>query len=175
MCSHWPRPIKNGTSGAFPLSDSDSFTDSYEMNKGSTGTDSDGNSYGQLLWKLLAFHLISTDIGAKLGTVAIGIRKGITIGIGVGSVETVLHITIIAICIRVGLGVGIGQWKHTIIQKCLHCTETDSDAIRYCAHFLGVNTPLQWAPAFCFFLPVSIHSARRGHVSNVSHQALSRA
>ena len=39
--------------GAFPLPDSDSYsdsyTDSYEMNKGSTGTNSDGDSYGQLL------------------------------------------------------------------------------------------------------------------------------
>ena len=39
--------------GAFPLPDSDSYsdsyTDSYEMNKGSTGTDSDGDSYGQLI------------------------------------------------------------------------------------------------------------------------------
>ena len=39
--------------GAFPLPDSDSCSGSYEMNKGSTGTDSDGysysDSYGQLL------------------------------------------------------------------------------------------------------------------------------
>ena len=45
-----------------------------------------------------------------MGMVAIGIR----IGIGLGSVETVLHITIIAICIGVGLRIGIAQWKHTI-------------------------------------------------------------
>ena len=59
---------------AFPLPDSDSYsnssTDSFEVNKGSTGTDSDGDSdgdsYGQLLRKLLKFHLISTDISAKL-------------------------------------------------------------------------------------------------------------
>ena len=55
---------------------------------------------------------------AKMGTVAIGIRIGTCIGLGVGSVETVLHISIKAICIRVGLGVslriGVGQWKHTI-------------------------------------------------------------
>ena len=87
-----------GPYGAFPLPDSDSYSDSYtdfyEMNKGSTGTNSDGDSYGQLLWKLLKFHLIGTNISAKFGTVAIGIGIGITIGIGVGSVETVLHIII---------------------------------------------------------------------------------
>ena len=52
------------------------------MNSSSTGTDSDGDSYsdsyGQLLWKLLKFHLIGTDICVKLGTVAIGIGIGIT-------------------------------------------------------------------------------------------------
>ena len=45
---------------------------------------------------------------AKMGTVAIGIR----IGLSVGSVETALHIAIVAISI--GVGIGIGQWKHTI-------------------------------------------------------------
>ena len=53
-----------------------------------------------------------------MGTVAIGIRIGTCIGLGVGSVETLLHITIKAIFIGVGLGVslgiGVGQWKHTI-------------------------------------------------------------
>ena len=38
-------------------------------------------------------HLIGTDISVKLGTVPICIR----IGIGIGSVETVLHIIILAI------------------------------------------------------------------------------
>ena len=72
----------------------------------------------KLQWKLVKFHLISTDISAKLGTVAIGIGIGITIGIGVSSVETVLHIIIepnfIGIGIRISVGIGIGQWKHTI-------------------------------------------------------------
>ena len=53
-----------------------------------------------------------------MGTVAIGIRIGTCIGLGVGSVETVLPITIKAICIgvglRIGIGIGVGQWKHTI-------------------------------------------------------------
>ena len=53
-----------------------------------------------------------------MGTVAIGIGIGTCIGIGVSSVETLLHITFKAIFIRVGLGVGlgirVGQWKHTI-------------------------------------------------------------
>ena len=87
------------------------------MNKGSTGTNSNGDSfsdsYGQLLSKLLKFHLISTDVSAKLGTVAIEIGIGITIGIGVGSVETLLHIIIEPNFI--GIGIGIGQWKRTII------------------------------------------------------------
>ena len=102
--------------GAFPLPDSDSNTDSYERNKGSTETDFDGDSCGQLLWTLLKFHLIGTDIGAKLGTVAIRVRIGITIGIGVGSMETVLLIIIEPnfIGIEISGGIGIGQWKHTI-------------------------------------------------------------
>ena len=50
-----------------------------------------------------------------MGTVAIGIRIGTCIGLGVGSVETLLHITIKAVFIGVGLGIGVGQWKHTII------------------------------------------------------------
>ena len=53
-----------------------------------------------------------------MGTVAIGIGIRTCIGLGVGSVETVLHITIKAICIgvglRIGIGIGVGQWKHTI-------------------------------------------------------------
>ena len=68
----------------------DSYSDSYsdKMQKGSTGTDFDGYSNAKSQWKLVKFHLISTDIGVKLGTVPICIR----IGIGIGLVETVLHI-----------------------------------------------------------------------------------
>ena len=55
-----------------------------------------------------------TDIGGKMGTAAIGIRIGTCIGLGIGSVETLLHITIKAICIGVGLGIGVRQWKHTM-------------------------------------------------------------
>ena len=72
----------------------------------------------KLQWKLVKLHLISTDVGAKMGTVAIGIGIGACIGIGVGSVETVLHVTIetnsIRIGIGIGIGIGVGQWKHTI-------------------------------------------------------------
>ena len=49
-----------------------------------------------------------------MGTVPIGIRIGACIGIGVGSVETVLHITFEANSIGIGIGIGVGQWKHTI-------------------------------------------------------------
>ena len=65
----------------------------------------------KLQWKLVKFHLIGSDISAKLGTVAIGI--GIGIGIGLGSVKTVLHIIIepnfIGIRIGIGVGIGVGQ------------------------------------------------------------------
>ena len=74
--------------GAFPLLDSDSETDE------------------------------CTDIGGKMGTVPIGIGLCTYKGLGVGSVETVLHITIETISIGLGLGlcigIGLGQWKHTI-------------------------------------------------------------
>ena len=53
-----------------------------QIQKGYTGTDSNGDSYAKSQWKLVKFHLISTDIGAKMGTVAIGIRIGTCIGIG---------------------------------------------------------------------------------------------
>ena len=61
--------------------------------------------------KLLKNHLFGANISVKLGTVPICIR----IGIGIGSVETVLHIVDIS-HIRIGIGIGIGvrQWKHTI-------------------------------------------------------------
>ena len=36
-------------------------------------TESDGDSYAKAQWKLVKFHLIGTDISAKMGTVAIGI------------------------------------------------------------------------------------------------------
>ena len=96
---------KRTFNGVFPLPDSYSETysdtDSDSMQKCSAGTDSDGHSYGQFLWKLLKSHLIGTYISAKMGTVPIGIGIGICIGIGVGSVETLLHITIVAIFLSV--------------------------------------------------------------------------
>ena len=56
---------------------------------------------------------MGTDISVKMGAVAIGIGIGIGIGISVGSVETVLHITIASISIGIGKGIGVEQWKHT--------------------------------------------------------------
>ena len=89
-----------------------------QIQKGYTGTNSDGDSYAKSQWKLVKFHLIGTDISAKMGTVAIGIGIGTCIGIGIGSLETLLHIIIIAIGIGIrigiGIGIGVGQWKHTI-------------------------------------------------------------
>ena len=61
-----------------------------------------------------------------MGTVPIGIGIGRCIGISLGSVETLLHITIepIFICIGIGIriGIGVGQWKHTITSSYFfHC------------------------------------------------------
>ena len=104
VCFHCPIPIPRPT----PM----------QIQKGYTGSNSDGDSYAKSQWKLVKFHLIGTDIGAKMGTVAIGIGIGTCIGIGIGSLETLLHIIIIAIGIRIrigiGIGIGVGQWKHTI-------------------------------------------------------------
>ena len=54
-----------------------------------------------------------------MGTVPIGIGLGTCISLGIGSVETVLHITIgsisIGISLGIGLCIGLGQWKHTIM------------------------------------------------------------
>ena len=89
-----------------------------QIQKGYTGTDSNGDSYAKSQWKLVKFHLVGTDIGAKMGTVAIGIGIGTCIEIRIGSLETLLHIIIIAIFIRIririSIGIGVGQWKHTI-------------------------------------------------------------
>ena len=85
-----------------------------QIQKGYTGTDSDGDSYAKSQWKLVKFHLIGTDISAKMGTVAIGIGISTCIGIGIGSLETLLHIIITAIGIGIRIGIGVGQWKHTI-------------------------------------------------------------
>ena len=110
------------------------------MQKCSTGTDSYGDSYANhghfasLFEKLIVstdpplaciivstlfinkFHLSGTYIGAKMGTVTIGIGIGIVISVGL--VETVLHIFVepnfIGIGIGVSVGIGVGQWKHTI-------------------------------------------------------------
>ena len=59
-----------------------------------------------------------TDIGGKMGAVPNGIGLCTCIGLGIGSVETVLHITIeainIGLCLGLGIGIGLGQWKRTI-------------------------------------------------------------
>ena len=91
--------------GAFPLPNSDSYADSCRINKGSTGTNSDDDSYAELLKKLLEFHFIGIHISVEMGAVAIGIG----IGISVGSVETVISIgTTISIGIGIGIGIGVG-------------------------------------------------------------------
>ena len=107
VCFHCPIPILRPTLKPTPM----------QIQKGYTGTDSDGDSYAKSQWKQVKSHLISTNIGAKMGTVAIRIRISTCIGIRIGSLET-LHIIIIAIFIGIGIGIGIGirvgQWKHTI-------------------------------------------------------------
>ena len=110
VCFHCPIPIPRPT----PM----------QIQKGYTETDSDGDSYAKSQWKLAKFHLVGTDISAKMGTVASGIGISTCIGIRIGSLETLLHIIIIAIFIGIrigiGIGIGVGQWKHTIsvIRQC---------------------------------------------------------
>ena len=89
-CFHCPIPIPRTTLRPNLM----------QIQKGYTGTDSDGDSYAKSQWKLAKFHLVGTDISAKMGTVAIGIGISTCIGIGIGSLETLLHIIIIAIFIR---------------------------------------------------------------------------
>ena len=69
--------------GVFPLPETDSYTE--------TETDE------------------CTDIGGKMGTVPKGIGLCTCIGLRIGSVETVLYITIEAISICLCLGLGIGR------------------------------------------------------------------
>ena len=56
-----------------------------------------------------------TDISGKMGTVPNGIGLWTCIGLGICSVETVLHITIeaisIGLCLGLSIGIGLGQWK----------------------------------------------------------------
>ena len=96
--------------GVFTLPDSDSYTDSYEMYKGYTGTNSD-DSYDKLLLTFVKSYLVSTNIGAKLG--AVGIKIGIGIGIGPSPVETVLH----TIMLSISIGISVEQCKHTITDR----------------------------------------------------------
>ena len=132
------------------------------MQKCSTGTDSDGHSdgdsYGQFLWKLLKFHLIGTDISAKMGTLPIGIGIRRCIGISLGSVETLLHTTIepIFICIGIGIriGIGVGQWKHTIRCKVFmnfHKFRLDSQILGYFGSFIHVSPKLSNIEHFVFY------------------------
>ena len=101
--------------GVFTLPDYDSYvdseTDSDNMQKGYTGLIPMQSNNGNKLKK----HLIGTNIGVKLGTVAICIRIGIGIGIGLGPLYTLLKKTMTTISIGIGLGIGLGQCKHTII------------------------------------------------------------
>ena len=71
VCFHCPIPIPRPTPSPTPM----------QIQKGYTGPDSDGDSYAKSQWKLVKFHLIITDVGAKMGTVAIGIGIGTCIGI----------------------------------------------------------------------------------------------
>ena len=57
-------------------------------------------------------HLIGTDIGVKLSTVPICIGIGITIRIGAGSVQTVLHIIIEPNFIGIGVGISRAMLTH---------------------------------------------------------------
>ena len=107
------------TYDVFTLPDSyaDSYSDSDSINvqKGYTGTDSDGDSNAKLLKKCenyLKNHLIGTNVCVKLGTVPICIGKGIGIGISIGPLY-ILKKTITPNS-GIGIGIGVGQCKHTI-------------------------------------------------------------
>ena len=71
--------------------------------------------------KITLKHLIGIDIGVKLGTVPICIGIGISPGIGIGPLYTLLKKTIIpnsiAIGLRISIGIGVRQCKHTISPK----------------------------------------------------------
>ena len=90
----------------FILPDSDSYTDSDNMLKGYTGTETYGDSNAKSQWKL-----VNTNISVKLGTVAIGIG----IVASVGPVETLLNIIIEPSLLCLGTGIGVEQCKHTIV------------------------------------------------------------
>ena len=85
-----------------------------------------------------------------MGTVPIGIGIGRCIGIGLGSVETLLRITIepIFICIGIGIGIGIGvgQWKHTIRCKSLFTRDV---AVTVKLHCEICNGPRSCHNAWC--------------------------
>ena len=65
-------------------------------------------------------HFIGTDISVKLGAIPICIGIWITIGIGVGSVKTVLHSVIEPNFIGIGVVIWVGQWKQIINSKLKH-------------------------------------------------------
>ena len=100
----------NGCSGVFTLPNTNSYTYSYKMWKDNIVANT------KFTMKISSIPIIGIDIGTKLGAVAIGI--GSCIGVGVGAVETVLHIIIETILIGVGISIGIGivvgQCKYTI-------------------------------------------------------------
>ena len=105
--------------GVFTVSDTDSYTnsssDSYNMQKGYPGTDTNGNSDGKLQWKLVKFNLIGTDISVPIWLQhpsSSGI--GTCIVIGLGPLYTLLKITIKPNSIGMGVVIGIGQCKHTM-------------------------------------------------------------
>ena len=91
----------------------------------------------------LQYHLISTNIGVKLGTLPICIGIGITIGIDVGSVETDLHSIMELNFIGIGVRIGVGQCKHTITPATsISATQTVSGCIlikRVCMRTSGLT------------------------------------
>ena len=83
----------------YSYSFTDPYTNSDNMQKGYTGTNTDDDTDAMSQWNWVKVYLISN----KLGTVAIGIGIGIGIGISVGSEETVL--LVIIGCISIGISV----------------------------------------------------------------------
>ena len=102
----------------FTLPDTDPYTDSDNVQKGYTMTETYGDSDARSQWKLVKSHLLRANIGAKLDTVAIGIWIRIRIGIS-GGPEEILYIIIKLNSLWIGIGIGVGQCKHTINLICV--------------------------------------------------------
>ena len=123
-------------------------------------------------------HLIGINISVKWGEVPIcGI--GITIGIGVSSVETVLHTIIkpdsIGIGIEIGIGIGVGPRKHTISHLLyIHFDTNPDDIIAIVVsehlHYTNPIVTIKIAMAPCKLnSTLELRTPTEGHECTVNH------